>query len=202
MIPASISATSPGVGALPGPKDSPRNHLAPRRLTTDDWSWYGHGSLVTRDAAEDRVSVEPSRSLATCYTKKGSWGKHGPPRKSRSALPSRGRRRCGSRSAPRSRAGRRTASSIPRSHFALFQKYLPGTTRRSGPPCSGVSGSPSACVASRASGSSRNEERRVGGVALLGVGDREARGRLRRDELRERAPGNALERRRRSGSSA
>ena len=83
---------------------------------------------------------------------------------------------------------------MPRSHFALFQKYLPGTTRRSGPPCSGVSGSPSACVASSGERILEGRERRVGRVALLGVGDREARGRLGRDELGERAPGNALER--------
>src|SRR5215204_6481995 len=45
---------------------------------------------------------------------------------------------------------------MPRSHFALFQKYLPGITRRSGQPCSGVSGSSSASVASSALSSSRN----------------------------------------------
>ena len=48
-------------------------------------------------------------------------------------------------------------SSIARSHFALFQKYLPGTTSRSGQPWSGVSGSPSACVTSNAPSASRNE---------------------------------------------
>ena len=44
-----------------------------------------------------------------------------------SAPPSRGRRRCGSRCAPRTRGGHPAVNSIPRSHFALFQKYVPGT---------------------------------------------------------------------------
>ena len=61
-----------------------------------------------------------------------------PTLKSRSAPPSRDRRRCGTRSAPRSPACRSSDGSIPRSHLALFQKYMPGTTRRSGQPCSGV----------------------------------------------------------------
>ena len=33
---------------------------------------------------------------------------------------------------------------MPRSHLALFQKYRLGITSRSGHPCSGSSGSPSA----------------------------------------------------------
>ena len=37
------------------------------------------------------------------------------------------------------------------------KKYFPGTISRSGRPCSGVKGSPSACVASSAPSSSRNE---------------------------------------------
>ena len=43
---------------------------------------------------------------------------------------------------------------MPRSHLALFQKYLCGTTSRSGYPWSGVSGSPSAWVARSARSSS------------------------------------------------
>ncbi len=57
---------------------------------------------------------------------------------------------------PEARRVRRCESSIPRSHFALFQKYMPGITRRRGHPCSGVSGSPSAWVQSMAPSRSRN----------------------------------------------
>src|SRR5829696_5189940 len=46
---------------------------------------------------------------------------------------------------------------MPRSHLALFQKYLPGITRRSGQPWSGVSGSSSPWVASSAFSSRRYE---------------------------------------------
>ncbi len=66
-------------------------------------------------------------------------------------------------------------------------------TRRSGPPCSGVSGSPSACVARSDSGSRRNEIGHVRGVALLGVRDDEVRGLERLHERLERAPVDALE---------
>jgi len=46
---------------------------------------------------------------------------------------------------------------MARSHFALFQKYFPGTTRRSGQPCSAASGSPSACVARSAPSASSDD---------------------------------------------
>ena len=82
---------------------------------------------------------------------------------------------------------------MPRSHFALFQKYLPGITSRSGQPCSGVSGSPSASVASSALSSSRNSIGTLDGEALLGVRDDEAGARLRAHELRDLAPVNAAE---------
>ena len=47
------------------------------------------------------------------------------------------RRGCGSRSPPRTRARRASVRVSPRTHFALFQKYRWGTSRRAGPPCSG-----------------------------------------------------------------
>src|SRR3954447_7833639 len=39
---------------------------------------------------------------------------------------------------------------MPRTHFALFQKYRCGTSSRAGPPCSGSSGSPSYSYATHA----------------------------------------------------
>ena len=53
-------------------------------------------------------------------------------RSASSAPPSTGRLRCGSRCAPRSRGGPRRVNSIPRSHFALFQKYGPARSPGAG----------------------------------------------------------------------
>ncbi len=158
----------------------------------------GHASAPPEVPAPAASPDEPARQrelLAGIRTERIRGGHWIPPRlRSHIALPSRDPRRCGSRSVPRSPAGRWTSSSIPRSHFALFQKYLPGTTRRSGPPWSGGQ-----WLAVRVRGEQgerllEKREWRVGGVALLGVRDREARGRLRRGELGECAPRDALER--------
>ena len=88
--------------------------------------------------------------------------------RSSSAAPATGRRGCGSRRPPRSRARRTGVSVSPRTHFALFQKYRCGTSSRAGPPCSGSSGSPSKSWATHARPSvtsSSGEVRRVVAVA-------------------------------------
>ncbi len=87
-----------------------------------------------------------------------------------------GRRRCGSRSAPRSRAGRRRAARCRAATSRSSRSSLPGTTSRSGQPCSGVERL-AVGLRRRAARRRRVEERErdVGGEALLGVGDDEAR---------------------------
>ena len=104
---------------------------------------------------------------------------------------SKGRRRCGTRSAPRSRGGRSRQVDAAQP-FRALPEVLARDHESSGPPCSGASGSPSACVASRASGSRRND-RDVRRVALLGMRHDEVRRLLRPDELLERAPVDSLE---------
>ena len=59
-----------------------------------------------------------------------------------SAARATGRRGRGSRSAPRTPAGRAAISSSRVTHLADFQKYRCGTSSRTGPPCSPGSGSP------------------------------------------------------------
>ena len=78
------------------------------------------------------------------------------PLRTRSAAPGTGRRRCGSRAAPRSPAGPPAAARSRAATSRSSRSTCPGTISRSGQPCSAVSGSPSACVASIAPSRSRN----------------------------------------------
>ena len=84
-----------------------------------------------------------------------------------SAARATGRRSCGSRPPPRSRARRSTVSVSPRTHFALFQKYRCGTSSRAGPPCSGSSGSPSYSYDDPRPAVGHVLERQVGRVAAV-----------------------------------
>ena len=58
--------------------------------------------------------------------------------------------------------------STPRTHLGPFQAYSCGTTRRTGKPCSAVSGSPSLWVAKIVRSASEVGQAQVGAEAVLG----------------------------------
>ena len=117
-----------------------------------------------------------------------------PPRlRSRTALPSRDPRRCGSRSAPRSPAGRRQELDSAQPLGALPEVLA----RDDEAERAAVLGRERLAVGVRGEQGEwvlEERERRVRRVALLGVGDREVGASAWLGELGKRAPRDALER--------
>ena len=110
-----------------------------------------------------------------------------------SAARARGRRGRGSRCAPRSPGSSWSSRRSPATHFALFQKYRCGTSRRAGPPCSAASGWPSCVPDDPRLAAGDVGQREVGGVA--GVARRRRRGwrRAAARRVEQRVDGDAVE---------